>query len=68
MALKVSLSITRCCLVLCTSTIGLSPWTVTVSSSEPTRSSTSMVAVNDPVRTMPSRLTVLNPWSVKVSV
>ena len=29
MALKVSLPMTRCCLVLCTSTIGLSPWTVT---------------------------------------
>jgi len=61
MALAISLPITRCCLALCTSTIGLSPLTVTVSSSAPTRISTSMVAVNDPPRTMSSRLAVLNP-------
>ena len=54
--------------MLCTSTIGLSPVTVRVSSSEPTRISTSMVAVSDPVSSIASRFTMLKPASVKVTV
>ena len=53
---------------LCTSTIGLSPVTVTVSASAPTFRSALMVAVNEPVSSMPSRLVVLKPWSMKVTV
>jgi hypothetical protein len=51
----VSLSSTVCRLMLCTSTIGDSPVTVIVSSSEPTRSSTSIVALNAPANSIPSR-------------
>ena len=43
------------------STSGLAPVTVTVSSSAPTRMSAFTVAVNPPVSSMPSRLTVLKP-------
>ena len=59
---------TVCRRMLCTSTIGDSPVTVTVSSSAPTFSSASTVAVNVPVSSMPSRRTVLKPVSVNVTV
>ena len=59
---------TRCCVVLDTSTSGDSPVTVIVSSSEPTRSSLSTVTAADPLTATPSRLTVLNPASEKVTV
>ena len=55
-------------LALCTSTTGDSPVTVMVSVTAPTLSSTLTVAVNEPVSSMPSRLNVLNPGSVKVAV
>jgi hypothetical protein len=51
----------------CTSTVGDSPVTVTVSWTDPTDKSALMVAANEPLSSMPSRLTVLNPWSVKVT-
>jgi hypothetical protein len=35
---------------------------------EPTRSSALTLAASEPVSSMPSRLTVLNPVSVKVTV
>ena len=63
-----SASITRCCFVLCTSTIGVSPVTVIVSSTAPTRRSAFTVATKLPVSTIPSRLTALNPGSVNVTV
>ena len=50
-----------------TSTIGLSPVTVTVSSRPPTRMSASTVAVKLPVSTMPSRFRLANPGSVNVT-
>ena len=53
--------------VFWTSTSGLAPVTVTVSSSAPTRISTFTVAVKPLVNSMPSRLTVLNPASAKVT-
>ena len=43
-----SVVMTRCCVALWTSTSGLSAVTVTVSSSEPTRRSALMAAVNVP--------------------
>ena len=55
-------------MALCTSTIGDAPVTVTVSSTAPTRSSGLIVALNEPVRTTPSRFTVLNPCSENVTV
>ena len=58
---------TRCCVELRTSTIGASPVTVIVSSSEPTRSSPSMFTTPEPLSVTPSRFTVLNPESVKVT-
>ncbi len=48
--------------------MGDSPVTVIVSASSPTRSSALTVAVNVPVSSMPSRLKVLNPGSVNVTV
>ena len=63
---RCSASVSR--FALCTSTIGVSPVTVIVSASVPTLSSALMVAVNDPVSSMPSRLNVLNPCSVNVTV
>src|SRR5678816_806950 len=54
-------------LTLCTSTIGDSPVTVIVSSSEPTRRSALTVLVNVPVSSIPSRLTVLSPVNVNVT-
>ena len=59
--------ITRCWTTFCTSTVEASPVTVMVSSSEPTRSSAFTVAVKEAVSSMPSRLTVLKPGSVKVT-
>ena len=64
----ISLVSTVCRCALCTSTIGDSPVTVMVSSSAPTRRSAFTVAMNDPVSSMPSRLTVLKPGSVNVTV
>ena len=55
-------------LALCTSTTGVSPVTVIVSASAPTLRSALMVAVNEPVSSIPSRLTVLKPCRVKVTV
>ena len=42
--------------------------TITVSSTDPNLSSASTVAVNEPVRSMPSRLNWLNPGKVNVTV
>ena len=64
----ISLSSTICRRTLCTSTMGDSPVTVMVSVSSPTRMSALMVAVKVPSRAMPSRLTVLNPGNVNVTV
>ncbi len=52
---------------VCTSTTGDSAETVIVSEMAPTRISTGIVNVCVPVSSMPSRLTVLKPASVKVS-
>ena len=68
MALIVSTSTTRCCFTLWTSTIGLSPVTLMVSSSEPSRRSASTVAVSDPDNCSPSRFTVENPVSENVTL
>jgi hypothetical protein len=68
MALRTSLLIVCCTRTLCTSTIGVSPVTVMVSSSAPTLRSAFTVATNVPVSSMPSRRTVLKPGSVKVTV
>jgi hypothetical protein len=46
----------------------LSPETVMVSSTPPTRMSALTVAVKAVVRTIPSRRTVLNPGKVKVTL
>src|SRR5688572_25117807 len=54
--------------MLCTSTMGDSPVTVMVSVSSPTRRSMLMVAVKDPSRATPSRLTVEKPDSENVTV
>ena len=54
-------------LVLVTSTTGVSPDTVMVSATAPTRRSALIVAVNVPVSSMPSRLTLLNPCSENVT-
>ncbi len=62
-----SLPITRCDWELCTSTIGDSPVTVSVSVIEPTRISALTVAANDPVSSMPSRVTVVKPCSRKLT-
>src|SRR2546423_7217151 len=52
---------------LWTSTTGVSPVTVIVSASAPTFRSALTVATNDPVSSIPSRLTVLKPGSVNVT-
>ena len=58
-----------CCLTFCdTSTTGDAPETVTDSCSVPTPNSMLIVAVKFDCSSMPSRVTVLNPGSVKVSV
>ena len=59
---------TVCWSTLWVSTTGLSPDTVMVSSTAPTRSSAFTVAVNPVVSSTPSRLTVLKPGNVKVTV
>ena len=59
---------TCCVRTFCVSTTGLAPDTVMVSSSAPTRMSAFTVAVNPVVSSTPSRLTVLNPASVNVTV
>ena len=64
----ISRSMTRSRLVFCTSTSGVSPVTVIVSSSAPTRRSASIFAVNDPDSTMPSRFTVLKPGRVNATL
>ena len=48
--------------------MGDSPVTVIVSSMAPTFRSALTVAVKEPVSSIPSRLTVLKPVSVKVTV
>jgi hypothetical protein len=53
---------------LWTSTTGVSPVTVIVSSSAPTRMSIGIVSVVVPLSSMPSRLTRLKPVSLNVSV
>src|SRR5688572_17644971 len=53
--------------VVWTSTVGDSPVTVTDSSTAPTLRSPLTVAAKDPVSSMPSRLTVLNPGRVNVT-
>ena len=68
MLLITSPLIVVCRRVLCTSTIGVSPLTVIVSASVPTLSSALTAAVNDPVSSSPSRLTVPKPVSVNVTV
>ena len=59
---------TVCLRTLVVSTSGDAPLTVTVSSIEPTRRSPFTVAVNPAESWMPSRLTVLNPGRLKVTV
>jgi hypothetical protein len=54
--------------VLCVSTIGDSPVTVTVSSIVPTLRSALTFAVNPDVSSIPSRFTVLKPCSVKATL
>ena len=53
--------------VLCTSTIGASPVTVSVSSSAPTLSSALIVMVKSDASSIPSRLNVAKPGSENVS-
>ena len=53
--------------VFWTSTSGLAPVTVIVSSIPPTAISASMLAVNPAVSTTPSRMTVEKPGRVKVT-
>ena len=57
-----------CCTTFCTSTSGLLPDTVTVSSRDPTDSSTLIAAAKPPVRMTPSRRSVLKPGSENVRV
>ena len=59
---------TRCCTTFWMSTVGVSPVTVIVSWSEPTRRSAFTVAVKEAVSSTPSRLTVVNPVSVNVTL
>jgi len=54
--------------MFCTSTTGDSPVTVIVSATEPTFRSTLIEAVKSDVSSIPSRLTVLKPASVKVTL
>ena len=57
-----------CCRMLCVSTTGAAPVTVMVSSIAPTVIVTFTDAVNPVGSWMPSRFTVENPGSVKVTV
>src|SRR6266478_1554330 len=68
MALMISLLIVRCWMTFCTSTVGVAPETVTVSSSEPTRKSALTFPVKFAVSSMPSLLTALKPGSANVTV
>jgi hypothetical protein len=68
MSLIVSLLSVSCVRALVTSTTGVSPVTVIVSATPPTFMSAFTVAMNEPVSSIPSRLNVENPFSVKVSV
>ena len=63
-----SVFICVCRRVLCTSTIGLSPVTVTVSSSVPTRNSALTVDTKSAGSTRPSRTKVLKPGSLKLTL
>ena len=63
-----SLSSTVMAAALCTSTIGAAPETVIVSSRAPTRMSMLSVAVKSAESSMPSRLKVWKPVSVKVTM
>jgi hypothetical protein len=60
--------ITFCWVTRCVSTIGDSAVTITVSVMAPTFNSTLTGAVKPVVSSMPSRLTVLNPASVNVTL
>ena len=62
-AARTSLLMICCWRALCTSTIGVSPLTVIVSSSAPTLKSAFTVATKLPDSSMPSRLTVVKPVS-----
>ena len=64
---NVSLSIVVCRRTLCVSTTGDSPVTVIVSATTPIFISAFTVAVNEPVNSIPSRLTMLKPVSVNVT-
>jgi hypothetical protein len=55
-------------MTFCVSTSGAAPETVRVSSSEPTLKSALTCAVNPVVSSSPSRLTLPNPGSEKVTV
>jgi hypothetical protein len=66
-AARAPLSMICCVRALCTSTIGDSPVTVIVSSSEPTFRSRFTVATKFPDSSMPSRLSVVKPCSVAVT-
>ena len=63
-----SLLMTALRVELCTSTVGVSPVTVTVSCSVPTRISAFTVVVAVPASSTPSRLTTEKLCSVKVTV
>jgi hypothetical protein len=67
MPARTSLSSVRTVCELCTSTTGVSPDTVTVSSRAPTFKSPFTVAMNVAVSSMPSRLNVLKPGSENVT-
>src|SRR4051794_28382747 len=63
-----SLLIVVCRRTLCVSTIGVSPVTVIVSASAPTFRSALTTALNEPLSSMPSRRTALNPTRVNDTV
>ena len=67
MAARTSLLTDCWTFALWTSTIGVSPVTVIVSSSAPTFSSALTVATNVPDSSMPSRFTVLKPGNENVT-
>ena len=67
-ASSVSRGMVVCCMTFWVSTTGAVPETVTVSSRVPTFISALTVAVNPDVISMPSRLNVLNPGKVKVTL
>ncbi len=64
----VSRGMTVRCVTFCTSTSGDEPVTVTVSSRAPTVRSALIVAVKPADNSMPSRLTMEKPASVKAAV